>query len=142
MRGSCGLIVLVEDDPHEAEIFRTVIRKLGVNSFVRVYSNGFDALRMIAENAESEFKVGLFVLDIDLPDINGTSLCEAIIASIAANKPRIAFLTHLPSRRSKEICESNPDIALLTKPRKMSEYSQLIWKLVDFSESSNFPQIA
>lgn len=130
MQPSNELIVFVEDDVSEAEIFRGLIRKLGVNSFVRLYQSGAEALRSIASGADSEFPVSLYVLDINLPDISGTELCKAILAMPTSHRPRIAFLSHMPTREAIKLCEENPQIALLKKPSRISEYKDVIKEIL------------
>lgn len=142
MHRDIELIILVEDDRHEAELFLTVIRRMGLSSFVRVYSNGSDAANDILSTNYESFPVSLFVLDINLPDIAGTSLYDLIKGKVELCDSKIAFLTHVPSRRVKELKAEDPEIALFKKPASIAAYEDTIQKILAFAEQDLASKVA
>ena len=66
-------ILVVDDDPHFRELYRTALRFEGFD--VSVASNGIAALRQVEQNPPS-----LVILDINMPGLDGwgvlTELCR------------------------------------------------------------------
>ncbi len=65
------LILIVDDDPHLREIVRFALEKEGFPSLQA--EDGRKALEMFAQHAPS-----LIVLDITMPELNGTDVCREI----------------------------------------------------------------
>ncbi len=82
-------ILIVDDEPHIREVVRFALQKAGYTTLEAV--NGEKALALVADQAPD-----LVVLDIMLPDIEGTEICR-----------RIRITSHIPilflSSKNEEI---------------------------------------
>ena len=133
MQGNSGLIILVEDNPHDAEMFRKAIRKAEISTFLRVYNSGQEALDSLYQARSSSHPVSLIVLDLALPDITGTELCNSLLTSSLLSQPRISFLTSYPTPEAIKIVHNNPEIKIFIKPANLVDYTKLIWEIMDFA---------
>ena len=136
------LIVLVEDDPFEAELFQKTIRDMGLSSFVRVFRTGGEAVENIMAIRPDSFPVSLFVLDIDLPDFGGTSVCNMIKQHPFLSDSSIVFLTHMPSRKSYDLKEEHPGVEVFKKPVSLDEYEVVITNILEYAKRSQKHKVA
>jgi DNA-binding response OmpR family regulator len=79
-------ILLVEDDPTIAAIMRAVLSRGGWE--LRHASTGEDALSVAAE-----WQPALILLDVELPGMNGFSVCSTVRASDRGEHPLIVMVT-------------------------------------------------
>ena len=136
------LIVLVEEDPYEAELFQMTSRDMGLSSFVRVFRTGGEAVESIMSIRPDSFPVSLFVLNIDLPDFKGTSVCDMIRQHPFLSDSSIVFLTHVPSRKSHEIKAEYPGVEVFKKPISLDEYEGVITNILEYAKRSREHQVA
>jgi DNA-binding response OmpR family regulator len=142
MSSGPSLIVLVEDNFHEAELFKAVIRKMGSSAFLRVFSSASDALKDIMKTGANDFPVSLFVLDISLPDGDGAQIYDALQAHDSLHSVPVAFLTHLPNRRSIELSSENSQIKLFRKPGTLNGYYTVISEIIAHANYSSSDKVA
>ena len=69
-------IMLVEDNPDDAELMLRALRKNQIQNEVQVFKNGKDALAKL--KSENSTLPGLVVLDLNLPGISGHEVLKQI----------------------------------------------------------------
>ena len=83
-----GLILIVDDDPDLNMILKRMLERRIPDIRVAQAFDGFEAGRIIAERHPA-----LVFLDIDLPGINGKSLCFRIRSDPSIGKPSVISMT-------------------------------------------------
>jgi CheY-like chemotaxis protein len=83
-----GLILIVDDDPDLNMILKRMLERRIPDIMVVQAFDGFEAGRIIAERHPA-----LVFLDIDLPGINGKSLCFRIRSDPSIGKPSVISMT-------------------------------------------------
>src|SRR6266487_3679464 len=81
------LILVVEDDPMNAEVVSTIIRQ-ETPHLVRAVSNGMEALQVV-----QQIKPHLFLLDVELPIMNGLELYDQLHVLPGLEKVPVLFLS-------------------------------------------------
>lgn len=66
-------VLLIEDNPGDAVLFRQVLAESGMNVKVHLATDGQQALQMLKEPG---FEPSLIVLDLNIPKISGLSLLQ------------------------------------------------------------------
>ena len=92
-------IILVEDDSAIIDIYQTMLKK---NHFdVEVLSLGADVMKKVQEIAEGTApKPDILLLDLILPDMNGTEILTAIRKNPATKNMKVFFLTNQENAES------------------------------------------
>ncbi|WP_026286759.1 response regulator [Gilvimarinus chinensis] len=91
-------ILLVEDNPDEAELAELAFKRLDTEFNLQTVPNGEEALDYLFAsgryaNRPEERKPGLILLDINLPQISGFDVLRTLRASSSYSLTPIAFLT-------------------------------------------------
>lgn len=114
------LILMVEDDPDTLRLNARMLRRKGYD--VLVAANAAEMRVLLSDN-----KPDLFVLDIELPDGDGFSLCEEIRRDSDAP---ILFLTGRKATGDKVTGMNTGGDYYLTKPYHMDEFIAVIERLL------------
>jgi two-component system, response regulator len=85
-------ILLVEDNPDDAELTRIAFAEAGVDYRLHVVGDGVHALAYLRGCAPSELP-SLVLLDLNLPKLNGREVLEAIRAEPATRSLPVVVLT-------------------------------------------------
>ena len=85
-------ILLVEDNPDDAELTRIAFAEAGVDYRLHVVGDGVQALAYLRGCATSELP-SLVLLDLNLPKLNGREVLEAIRADPATRSLPVVVLT-------------------------------------------------
>lgn len=113
-------ILIVEDDPAQAEIFVTAVKVSGLP--VTHLNNGAQVLEYILEHAPR-----LIVLDLHLPDLNGDKLLQAIRQNAQTAAAKVILATADP--RLAEALQEQADLTLL-KPVSYLQLKDLTQRLL------------
>lgn len=102
-------ILLVEDNPHDAELALRALKKNNLANSVVVVTDGEEALDFIfARGAFSQRKVGngpkVILLDLKLPKVDGLQVLRAIKGDSRTQSIPVVMLTS--STEEKDIVES------------------------------------
>ncbi len=113
------LALIVEDDPHQSEIFSHALQQAGYE--IRAYMNGQQALDQMAETPPY-----LVVLDLHLPDITGDKILHRMRADKSLAETKVILATANP-----HMAESLREISelVLIKPVSFSQLKQLAMRL-------------
>ena len=85
-------ILLVEDNPDDAELTRIAFAEAGVDYRLHVVGDGVQALAYLRGCSTSELP-SLVLLDLNLPKLNGREVLEAIRADTATRSLPVVVLT-------------------------------------------------
>lgn len=127
-------IILIEDNPHEAELaIRSLKRNNLVNKLIHI-DDGADALDFLLRQgkyADSPPPVSprLILLDLNLPRVNGLEILRALKSNPATRVIPIVVLTS--SREEKDIVESYQlgVNSYIVKPVNFESFSKTIAEL-------------
>lgn len=105
-------ILAVDDDPDFLDVFETVLNGLGHGDVTRMGS-GREVLDLLAT---SEANFDLFVLDIQMPEMDGIQLCRAIRAIDRFRDTPIIMNTAMGDRENVDAAFAAGATDYLTKP--------------------------
>ncbi len=113
------LALIVEDDPHQTEIFSLALQQAGYE--ISACADGQQALDQMAETPPY-----LVVLDLHLPDITGDKILQHMRASESLTNAKVILATANPRMAEplREISE-----LVLIKPVSFSQLKQLAMRL-------------
>lgn len=101
-------IILVEDDPAIIDIYQILMKKAGFD--VRVISSGQEVINMIKNIEEgAELKPDIILLDLILPDINGTEVFKEIKKNEKTKDIKIFILTNQQDIKPEQLGDTKPD---------------------------------
>lgn len=139
-------ILLVEDEKAHAELTRRAIRKAGNVNRIIVADNGEEALDYLFNRCKYADKlkhptVGLILLDIKLPGIDGIEVLKQIKEDSKLKKIPVIMLT--TSDREEDIASSYGHYAnsYLTKPVGFKEFEEKIMQLNSYWLLINEPPV-
>jgi CheY-like chemotaxis protein len=124
-------ILLVEDNPGDAELTIRALRKKNlINKLVHVV-NGADALDYIfAEGNYSQRNMNdlpkLILLDLNLPKVNGKDVLKKLKADPRTKKIPVVILTSSKEDPDIEICYSLGANSYVVKPVEFDSFSRSV----------------
>jgi len=107
-------IFLIEDDTMTIEVYKTALESAGFG--VQVFTMGQDVLKNIAKIEAGENKIpALILLDIILPDIDGTQVLEKIRQNEKTKKvPVFVFTNYSNPELEKKCTDFNAEYIIKT----------------------------
>ena len=112
MSDSKGLVLVVEDEENIADLYRRYLSREGFG--VRIASTGTQALKDVRE-----LKPAVIILDVGLPDIDGTEVCRILRSE--NNWTPILFCTARDDEVSRVVGLELGGDDYITKPPSMPE---------------------
>ncbi|UTF58723.1 response regulator [Gilvimarinus sp. DA14] len=124
-------ILLVEDNPDEAELAQLAFARLDSCYDLQIVTNGEEALDFSFasgryEHRPAERKPGLILLDIDLPQISGFDVLRTLRASSSYSHTPIAMLTTSDERDDIAHGYALGASSYLQKPLDFEGFAQLL----------------
>jgi two-component system, OmpR family, response regulator len=104
-------VLIVDDDEELNTLLKKFLEKKLASFRILQAFDGFEAGRQVSEK-----RPGFVMLDIDLPGINGHSLCKKIKEDPVLGKPFIIAMTGLDSEEEKDAILSEGADAFFPKP--------------------------
>jgi two-component system sensor histidine kinase/response regulator len=129
-------VLVVDDNATSRQILRHQIFawKLQKGSA----ASGFEALRMLREAAAAGRPFDIALLDVEMPEMDGLTLAQAIKADPTLARTRLIALTPLGRPLDPVEMEKAGLDAALTKPVKHSHLFDCLVGVIDRAESSQF----
>lgn len=84
-----GLIITIEDDPDDKEIFEAIVRELGIDNEIKWFTETKSAFHFLKDTDQ---KIFLIFSDINLPGNDGISFKKDIDADPLLRKKSIPFV--------------------------------------------------
>ncbi len=125
-RSEIDTMVIIDDDQDLNHLIRTFISQRYPNLTVYQAFDGFEAGRLITEH-----KPGVILLDIDLPGVDGHTLCRRIKEDAGLSAPIVVSISGLNDPEEEaEILRDGAD-AFLPKPLDLEKLPELIDRLIE-----------
>lgn len=132
-----NLIVLVEDNPDDAELALRALEKNNVNAEVKLFSDGEQALEYLLRVGRSADESGeptpqLVLLDLKLPKLSGFEVLQRLRAEMPTTLPPVVVLT--TSNDDGDIIESYKYGAnsYIRKPVDFSQFIQAVGDIAKY----------
>jgi len=116
------LILVVEDDQMNAEVVSTIIRQ-ETPHLVRAASTGMEALQVV-----QQIKPDLFLLDVELPIMNGLELYDRLHVLPGLERVPVLFLSASILRAEVEARH----LPLLEKPYELETFLSALEEALQF----------
>ena len=133
-----GIIVLVEDDSDDQELFKDTLTSLSIGNKVLIFSTGLDALDYLNTTTDQPF---IIICDINLPRMNGLELREEIMSSEKLKRKSIPFI-FFSTNASKTTIEKAYDLTVqgfFQKPVSVDELNRVLKMIVDYWSTCKHP---
>jgi len=127
-------IVIVEDDPNDAELLVRVFRKLGVANKIVLLKDGAEALDyLFARGAYADRSVDgdpkIIILDLKLPKVNGIEVLQKIKSDERTRRVPVVVLTSSKETRDVKDAYGLGVNSYVTKPIKFEEFAKIVTEL-------------
>lgn len=132
-------IILVEDDPGHARLIEKNIRRAGVNNAITHFENGTDALGYLMSNGSAPT---LVLLDLNLPDMSGTQILEALKSKTSTRTIPVIVLTTTDDKTEIQKCYDLGCNVYITKPVDYDAFATAIRQLGLFLSVMKVPEPA
>ncbi len=129
VNGAKQAVLVVEDDRSAAEILR--MRLEAQNFEVHCARNGHEALKVV----ECKSLV-LVVLDIMMPGMNGTDVCDVLRHDARTHAIPIIVVTAFDDFRTRKECERLGANLFLTKPLNGKLFDHKVRELLDLGKEA------
>lgn len=137
-------ILLVEDNPDDAELMRMAMRKTGVKNPLRVVTDGAAALDYLfggrnIPNRTADERPVLILLDLNLPKIGGIEVLRRIRAEGPAKHTPVVVLTSSREERDLAACYAACVNSYIRKPVDFDEFQKAVRHIVAYWLDLNEP---
>ncbi len=119
-------IILIEDNPFDAELTLRALQRKGLAGKVKVFPDGVEALQFLAAAAEPHGQLKAIFLDLKLPKMSGLEVLGQIKGDRRTRMIPVVMLTS--SQEESDIRESYQlgVNSYMVKPVDYDEYSQVV----------------
>lgn len=124
-------IVMIEDDEGHARLIEKNIRRAGILNDIVHFTDGASALDYLLhhENGPSLGGRALILLDLNLPDMNGTDVLAQIKGAPALRRTPVVVLTTTDDKAETDRCYDLGANVYITKPVNYENFAQAIRQL-------------
>ena len=126
-------IVMVEDDEGHARLIEKNVRRAGVNNEIVPFTNGGAALDYILGTDRTGVSIQdrhlLILLDLNLPDMSGIDILEAVKSNPHAKRLPVVILTTTDDEREIQRCYDLGANVYITKPVDYDNFAHAIRQL-------------
>jgi len=130
-------IVLVEDDPGHARLIEKNIRRAGVSNAITHFASGTAGLDHLMAHDGSPT---LVLLDLNLPDMSGTRILEALKSNPATKHIPVIVLTTTDDKTEIQKCYDLGCNVYITKPVDYEAFATAIRQLGLFLSVMKVPE--
>ena len=124
-------IVMIEDDEGHARLIEKNIRRAGISNSISHFTDGTSALKYLFEDPAGPSKNGpaMVLLDLNLPDMSGTSILEKIKQDPKLHLTPVVVLTTTDDKVEIQRCYDLGCNVYITKPVNYESFSDAIRQL-------------
>ncbi len=134
-------ILLIEDDQGHATLIQKNVRRAGVSNEIKHFPDGSTALAHLFERGEtSKADPMLVLLDLNLPDMNGTDILARIKADPLLKRTPVIVLTTTDDRLEIQRCYDLGCNVYITKPVEYDTFREAIRQLGLFLTVMQVPE--
>lgn len=139
-------IVLIEDDEGHARLIEKNIRRAGVNNLIVPFQDGGSALEyLLGADGTGEANARrhlLVLLDLNLPDMSGVRILEAVKGNVHLKRSPVVILTTTDDNREIQRCYDLGANVYITKPVNYDSFANAIRQLGLFLSVIQIPETA
>ncbi|MFC3674521.1 response regulator [Ferrovibrio xuzhouensis] len=137
-------IVMIEDDEGHARLIEKNIRRAGVNNEIVPFTAGEPALQYLlgadGNGAGHRHEATLILLDLNLPDMQGTEILRRVKASPGMKLAPVVILTTTDDEKEIQNCYALGCNVYITKPVNYENFAQAIRALGLFFTVMQVPE--
>jgi CheY-like chemotaxis protein len=122
-------IIMIEDDAGHARLIEKNIRRAGVNNEIVHFDYGGAAVDYLIGANSKVNRPLLILLDLNLPDMNGTSILEKIKADGRLHRAPVIILTTTDDKAEIQRCYDLGCNVYITKPVEYETFAAAIRQL-------------
>ncbi len=136
-------IVMIEDDEGHARLIERNIRRAGISNEIRHFADGSSALEFLFRDMGGPLFNGpaLVLLDLNLPDMSGTTILERIKAEPQLRRVPVVVLTTTDDKTEIKRCYDLGCNVYITKPVNYESFADAIRQLGLFLTVIQVPEI-
>ena len=124
-------IVMIEDDAGHARLIEKNIRRAGISNDINHFEDGTSALKYLFDDPGGPAHNGpaLVLLDLNLPDMSGTSILEKIKQDEKLHRTPVVVLTTTDDKVEIQRCYDLGCNVYITKPVNYESFADAIRQL-------------
>ncbi len=137
-----GLLLLIEDDPHDVELMQLALAPLRFINQMDVVTDGQQALRyLIGDDNHPSHRLlpRLVLLDLKLPRINGLEVLRTLRANPRTKKLIIVVMTSSQEDADLEACYELCSNSYIVKPVDFEQFLEVSTRVVSYWMHLNKP---
>ena len=136
-------IVMIEDDAGHARLIEKNIRRAGISNDIKHFLDGTSALEYLFNDASGPSHNGpaLVLLDLNLPDMSGTSILEKIKQDETLHRTPVVVLTTTDDKVEIQRCYDSGCNVYITKPVNYESFADAIRQLGLFLSVIQVPSV-
>ena len=121
-------VVVVEDNEDDRDLLVRQLRKAGIDSHVKFFGNGKEALAFLAKLPPPQPYTNLIAifLDLNLPGLNGVDLLREIRRLPRVSNVPVVIMTSSLDPQDFEACQELKVAAFVPKPITFQSFSKSI----------------
>ncbi len=135
-------IIMIEDDLGHARLIEKNIRRAGISNHITHFENGNAALDFLFGTDENGVSPGpvLILLDLNLPDMSGTSILSKIKEDPKLHRTPVVVLTTTDDKVEIQRCYELGCNVYITKPVNYESFAEAIRQLGLFLSVIQIPE--
>ena len=134
-------IVMIEDDEGHARLIEKNIRRAGITNDIRHFADGTSALHHLFDDPAGPALNGpaMVLLDLNLPDMSGTTILEKIKSDERLHRTPVVVLTTTDDKVEIQRCYDLGCNVYITKPVDYDSFAGAIRQLGLFLSVMQIP---
>jgi CheY-like chemotaxis protein len=136
-------IVMIEDDEGHARLIEKNIRRAGISNDIRHFVDGTSALDYLMNAPDGPAHNGpcMVLLDLNLPDMSGTTILEKIKGDEKLHRTPVVVLTTTDDKVEIQRCYDLGCNVYITKPVNYESFADAIRQLGLFLAVIQVPEV-
>ncbi|PEN05189.1 two-component system response regulator [Longimonas halophila] len=131
-------ILLIEDQPYDAELTLRALRELGLDEDVMHLRDGAEALRYLFQDASDHgTPPKLILLDLKLPKVSGLEVLEALKSDERTHCIPVIALTSSQEQQDLTRCYDLGVNSYVVKPVDFEQFTETVQRIGRYWTSTN-----